>query len=343
MLIGSNHVFPQSQTEVMDISDPLNLHKIYIQNIQTQGKHLYDCYLSFDPVSKNLRFISSYFCEGIKKGLIPRISQQCRHGEDGWWREKTGESWYPWLWTRYFTNNTCNEASWNNLFKDIKDIIDLPPDIQQAEGQLSEFYLYLACLDHTFRLNEEFEKQLKNTVLNYTWPSNPVCGLQIRRGEMVPQDGSVNKSWNGRPIFTIDDYIKGLDIVCEKLGTNDVFVSTDSLETIDYLNNKYSQYNFISNLYDRNLFIRYDGDASTVHLSIDLQSNQHLIQHYTESCVADLICLAKCQGYVGGMKHSEYGVTGWFLQMTKQKKITPYYNVEGDFNLQDKPVGLFLL
>jgi hypothetical protein len=29
--------------------------------------------------------------------------------------------------------------------------------------------------------------------------------------------------------------------------------------------------------------------------------------------------------------------------MTTQKKITPYYNVEGDFNLQDKPVGLFLL
>ena len=128
MLIGSNHVFPQSQTEVMDISDPLNLHKIYIQNIQTQGKHLYDCYLSFDPVSKNLRFISSYFCEGIKRGLIPRISQQCRHGEDGWWREKTGESWYPWLWTRYFTNNTCNEASWNNLFKDIKDIIVTHPE-----------------------------------------------------------------------------------------------------------------------------------------------------------------------------------------------------------------------
>jgi len=343
MLIEKNDfVFPQTNTEMIDITNQLNLHKLYIYNVQTQAKSWLDCDLSFDPVSKNIRFISSYFCEGIKQALMPRISAHCRLGEYDWWRLKTSESWFPWLWTRYFTNNNTNEQSWTNLFKDIKDIIDLE-NLQQAEGYLSEFYLYLSCLNHTFRLNEQFQNHLNSTILNYTWPSTPVCGLQIRRGEMVSPDGNIKQSWTERPIFTIDDYIKGLDIVCEKLGTNNVFISTDSLETIDYLNNNYSQYNFISNLYDRNLFIRYDGDASTVHLSIDLQSKQHLIQHYTESCIADLICLSRCQGYVGGMKYSEFGVTGWFLQMIKQKQITPYYNVEGDFNLQDKPVGLFLL
>jgi hypothetical protein len=341
-MIDHNFIFPQFQTDTINISKELNCHKNYIFNVQTQGSHLSDCYLSFDPVSKNLRFVSSYFFEGIKRGLIPRISSYCRNGEDGWWREKTGEGWYPWLWTRYFQNNSSNEQSWNNLFKPILDIVEI--DSPDQSGALSDFYLYLACLDHTFRLNEQFENQLKNTMLNYDWPDQPVCALQIRRGEMVPKDGSVKLSWTGRPIYTVDDYMVGIDIVSQKLGSKHVFVSTDSQETIDYLNQNYSnKYNFFSNIYDRNLFIRYDGDCNSVHLSIDLQKQQNLIQHYTESCVSDLIALSKCNGYVGGMKHSEYGLTGWFLQMIKQQKITPYYNVEGDFNLNDQPVGMLLL
>lgn len=338
----SDFIFPQTNTQTIDITNELNLHKIYIYNAQIQAQSWLDCDLSFDPLSKNIRFISSYFCEGIKLGLMPRISYHCRLAEYDWWRLNTKESWFPWLWTRYFTNNNSNPQSWTHIFKNITDIIDLQ-NLQQAEGQLCEFYLYLASLDHTFRLNPEFENHINSTLLDYKWPSLPVCGLQIRRGEIVPPDGSVEKSWTERPIFTIEDYVKGLDIVCDKLETNNVFVSTDSLETIDYLKNNYPKYNFISNPYDRNLFIRYDGDASTVHLSVDLQSQPHLIQHYTESCMADLICLSRCQGYVGGMKHSEFGVTGWFLQMIKQQKITPYYNVEGEFKLDDKPVGLLLL
>ena len=52
--------------------------------------------------------------------------------------------------------------------------------------------------------------------------------------------------------------------------------------------------------------------------------------------------LSQCQGFVGGMKHSEYGVCGWLLQMVEQKSITPYYNLEGEFELNGSPVGMLL-
>ena len=49
-----------------------------------------------------------------------------------------------------------------------------------------------------------------------------------------------------------------------------------------------------------------------------------------------------CQGYVGGMSWSEYGICGWFLQMVKQKKITPYINIEGTLDLNGTSVGMLL-
>jgi hypothetical protein len=53
--------------------------------------------------------------------------------------------------------------------------------------------------------------------------------------------------------------------------------------------------------------------------------------------------LSNCDAYVGGMCWSEYGATGWFLQIGNKKSITPYYNVEGKFDLNSKQVGLLLI
>ena len=192
-----------------------------------------------------------------------------------------------------------------------------------------------------FRFNDDFGKLLFEKYKT-EFPEEPVCGLQIRRGEIVPKDGDINKSWKIRELFSLDDYMVGAKEVCNKLGTKTIFVSSDSSETLDYLEENYSDYNFIVNKYDRSLFVRFQGDPSKVNLERDLQLNPKLIEHYTETCLIDLYMLSQCQGFVGGMKHSEYGVCGWFLQMIEQKSITPYYNLEGEFELNGSPVGMLL-
>jgi hypothetical protein len=136
--------------------------------------------------------------------------------------------------------------------------------------------------------------------------------------------------------------MKGAIGVCEQLDTRDIFVSSDSSETIDYLKNNYKNYNFYMNKYDRNLFVRFQGDPSKVNLERDLQEDPSLIEHYTESCLIDLYVLSKCHGYVGGMRDSEYGICGWLLQMYQNKSITPYFNIEGEFKLDGYPVGMLL-
>lgn len=341
--INENFHFPRYNLDKIDITNELNAAKKRIHSAQNSGQGSQECFLSFYPVAKNLRFVSSHFYNSVKNNRVPVLSDRARIGEDSFWMEMTSKSWYPWLWIRYFDNvdsNEGNRKSWERLFNPIENVSEAP-DINPDSFNSGSFFLYLACLSHIFRFNEIFEKHLFSTY-KAEFPEGPVCGLQIRRGEIVPKDGDINKSWNIRELFTLDDYMVGAKEVCEKLGTKSIFVSSDSSETLEYLKDNYPDYNFIVNKYDRNLFVRFQGDPSKVNLERDLQLNPELIEHYTETCLIDLYMLSQCQGFVGGMRHSEYGVCGWFLQMAEQKSITPYYNLEGNFELNGFPVGMLL-
>jgi len=341
--INEKFHFSKSNLEKIGIENELKSARKRIHESQTSGHPTQECFLSFYPVAKNIRFVSTHFYNAIKNNRVPVLSDRCRMGEDSFWQGMTSKSWYPWLWTRYFWDSSPGEGnikSWSRLFSKIDDLVE-SEDIDYSLYNSDSFFLYLACLSHIFRFDDEFGKYLSEKYME-DLPEGPICGLQIRRGEIVPKDGDIEKSWKIRDLFTLDEYMEGAKKVCQSLGTNNIFVSSDSSETLEYLSEKYKDYNFFANKYDRNLFVRFQGDPSKVNLERDLQLNPPLIKHYTESCLIDLYALSKCQGYVGGMKHSEYGVCGWFLQMAEQKSITPYYNLEGEFELDGFPVGMLL-
>lgn len=341
--INENFHFPKYNLENISIDNELRSARKRIHNAQTSGQGLQECFLSFYPVAKNIRFVSSHFYNAVKNNRLPVLSDRARGGEDSFWLGMTSKSWYPWLWIRYFEDLKADEGnreSWERLFRPIEDIVE-NEDIDPNLFNSGSFFLYLACLSHVFRFNNIFEKHLLEKY-KADFPSGPVCGLQIRRGEIVPKDGDIDKAWKIRELFTIDNYMSGAKEICDKIGTNTIFVSSDSSETLEYLKENYSDYNFIVNKYNRDLFVRFQGDPSNISLERDLQLNPKLIGHYTESCLIDLYMLSQCQGFVGGMRHSEYGVCGWFLQMIEQKSITPYYNLEGDFQLNGFPVGMLL-
>lgn len=335
----------QYNKDIVDIKKQIDVCKLLINKIQTSTTNPGECFLSFYPLAKNIRFLSSYFFDNIQKGLKPKLSNNPRPGEDYFWKEKTQEnSWYPWLWSRNYKNNSSTKDSLNNIFQDIERIVDISDFDQLYIENLKNYAieplpLYLACLDHVFCLNQELENIIQNNELNYEWPNEPVCGLQIRRGEIAKNTTNTDGAWHGRKIYSLDEYMEKTKQICDILNTNKIFVSTDSSETIDYLKEKYTDYTFFSNNYNKTLFIRYDTNwkkefVESPSLELQICKKPELIKHYTNSCLSDLICLSKCQGYVGGMSMSEYGICGWFLQMAKQKKITPYFNIEG--NLKEK-------
>lgn len=338
ILESGNYI--QFNRNTIDIKKQIDVCKLLINKIQTSSANKGECYLSFYPLAKNIRFLSSYFFSNIQRGLNPKLSNNSRSGEDYFWKEKTGEtSWYPWLWSRNYTNNQTTKDSLNNIFNDIERIIDISDFDSSYIDELKNCVieplpLYLACLDHVFSLNKELHDRLLKKELNYEWPEKPVCGLQIRRGEIAKNTTNTDGAWHGRKIYSLDEYMEKTKEICNILNTNKIFVSTDSSETIDYLKQNYTNYTFFSNIYDKTLFIRYDTNwkkefVESPSLELQVCKKPELIEYYTNSCLSDLICLSKCQGYVGGMSMSEYGICGWFLQMAKQKKITPYFNVEG--------------
>lgn len=333
--INDLFTFPQLSLDSIDISNDILNSKSEILRVQKNSDNIGNCHLSFYPLAKNIRFVSSYFYKNIKNNKKSIISSE-RPSESEYWFQKTRDSWYPWMWSRYFNNNSTNKESWENIFLPIEDNVTI--DKEYNKSDLNDFFLYLSCIDHIFRINSEFENSISHIICNLT--NEKICGLQIRRGEIVSKNGNVSSC---RPIYSIEDYVMGLRKVCESLSTNKVFLSTDSYEVVDHIVDKYPEFNFIVNNYDRDLFLRYDGKVDIPSLEIDLQSRPDLIKHYTESCIADLISLSMCDGYVGGMKYSEFGVCGWFLQMARKSKITPYFNVEGDFDMKNGPLKMLLL
>lgn len=338
--------FEQSNDIEISITNEIENANNYINNVINNSNGVQECHMSFYSVAKNVRFLSSYYFEAIKKNKTPMLSKYCRPNEDSFWQNITGQSWYPWLWGRHKSMSDNNIESWSNFFDDFS--------ITNKESQNfsyvpNDFFLYLSCLNNVFKINKNYFEELKIKYLNFDWPSEQVVGLQIRRGEIVKNDGDINNSWNSRvgvghgarPIYSIDDYINGVKKI--NPNTKYIFVSTDSDETIDFLVENYPDFVFLSANYDRNKFLRYNGSPGTVALEFDISKNQNLIEHYTDSCILDLYLLSKCNMYVGGMTYSEYGMLGWFLQMINQKKITKYYNVEGTLDLVNGNLKMLLI
>lgn len=338
--------FPKYNFETHDINHHLHSSEAIVCKSQ-QNLNTSDCFLSFYSPAKNIRYVSSYFFNAIKTNRKPVLSLSGRPGEELFWGSQTNENWHPWLWSRYMNNNETTRDSWCNFFEPIEDIIKSTED---NINDVEDFYLYLACLSHVFRLNSKMESELLRKYINFDI-SQDMIGLQIRRGELVPSSGKIEESWSdktasqygGRPIYKIEDYMTGISMISKTTGIRNIYVSTDSFETIEYLEKNYTEYKFYYSKFEREKLLRYNGEPSTVALEFDVFRNQHLIPLYTESCLVDLLMLSKCKAFVGGMVWSEYGITGWLLQIAKNRKITQYYNVEGEFDMNGKQTRLLLL
>ena len=92
----------------------LNYTNNYINDIQYNSTDINEAFLSFYPIAKNIRFLSSYLYKGVLMNKKSVIGNRDRQGEANHWEGycKRG-SWYPWLWGRGLIEpNKPQEEMW---------------------------------------------------------------------------------------------------------------------------------------------------------------------------------------------------------------------------------------
>ena len=212
------------------------------------------------------------------------------------------------------------------------------------------FFLYLSCLKYTFILNDKYLNMINEYKKKVNWPDNSsILAVQIRRGEVCTKNGS--KSC--REFFSLNDYIEKIDKLLEKNNYDYIYISTDSEidELKEEIHSLRPNWKLIFLPFKRENFFRMDEETEL------LDNGYYIVQDLEDSCrlhpekipfivdtgLMDLYFISICQGYISTITESEFSKLGWFLQIIKQKKITPYINMNTKILNFDERDSLLLL
>jgi hypothetical protein len=307
-----------------------------------------DVFMTFYPIAKNIRSCSSWMAKNVVNNHYSRISSGSRVGEDTFWPQawKLG-SWFPWLWARgRISGEYNNQAGWDFYFDSFRastpPLIESGPTERPPEDELV-FYVYLACVLYTFRLNSTYQSMVDAYEKEMKWPvDDKVLAIQIRRGEITPKNGDFARD---RPFFTVEQYVEQADIILkENPDMKYVYISTDSDDEIDKVRTLRPEWNLLYLPIDRSKFFRYGGsNGAFSDLERICALDTGRIPFVVDSALADLYFIARSHGYVSTIMPSEFSRCGWFLQFAFQQRMTPYVNMSGkDIDFNDRDVLLML-
>lgn len=316
--------------------------------IQNKSNNYVDVPLSFYPIAKNIRFVSSHMINNILNNKKSVIFNTNRHNEQIFWENELNRGPInPWLWCRgrildennKIKENYTNHEGWTYYFDSFsKESLSnnnyTEKTYIEPEEKYKMFFLYLACLKYTFVLNDKYLNMIKEYKEKVNWPDNSkILAVQIRRGDVSTKSGS--KSC--REYFSLNDYIEKIDKLLEKNNYDYIYISTDS--EISELENDIKlvrpNWKLIFLPFKREDFFRMDENASILNngyyqaqeLEDSCRLNPDKIPFIVDTGLMDLYFISICQGYISTMSESEFSKLGWFLQIIEQKKITPYINM----------------
>jgi hypothetical protein len=288
--------------------------------------------LSFDPISKNLRFLSTSVALNWTVGKSTKFSNRARNGEEKFVRDEYGwGSWYPWIYARWNSDHISNLDAWHLFFSSFTHgRIESIKTYYKLETHLAAELKYflpfkINALQEVFQISQHSRSEI-NSHFFTTWPTGSVIGLHLRRGEIMSQD----ESWirPGTSAFSIDDHVKGVLRMSERLNTDQVYVATDSTNTLELLRKKLPNFNIFSSNTDRSKFYRIEHEKiyDMQHFIFD---NPKLGEFYAYSSISDLKYLSQCQGLVGKFS-SEFMLTAWLLALGNQQEYVPFVDLHGD-------------
>lgn len=300
-------------------------------------------FLSFYPIAKNIRFTSSLMSQNILLGKSSFVETNARGSEPDFWKDfKQMGDWYPWLWARGregLGEQYTNKEGWAHYFTSFlpihqpipidENIIPEPPS-----EHLLTFFIYLSCLRYTFQLNTQYKNIMNDYQNKMEWPKHSqILAIQIRRGETCTPDGSMTD----RPFFTLEQYLEKTDLLISKMGYEYIYISTDSNEEIERIQQYRPEWKLLYLPIDRSQFYRMKDSPVDIEVACCLEPNR--IPFTVDTALADLYFISLCQGYISTISVSEFSRCGWFLQMAEQGYITPYVNMNDeslDMSLRDK-------
>jgi len=347
--------------ENFPVFDPEYIHEVHNENTQlfknyisftnavlnvtqTSSETTSEIPLSFYPIAKNIRFVISFHANSILNRASSFMNNAARNGEIEHWNAVTGMDWYPWLWARGRMNGEdySNQQGWNYYFDSFgttHNDLSISSNPIHPPGELIVFYVYLSCCKYAFKLNSSYQQMMSNYKAQMNWPENAkVLAVQIRRGDSVKRDGSMNGS---RVYFPLNLYIEKMDIMVKENGYEYIYISTDSNEEIGEIQRLRPEWKLLHLPLDRTQFFRMDEAHSmygnTVDIEIFCAMHPDRIPFTMDSGIADLYFISQCQGYISTISTSEFSMCGWLLQMAEQEKITPYINMNGiEINAREK-------
>jgi hypothetical protein len=321
----------------------------HVEDIQFNSVNKIEIPLTFYPIAKNIRIPSSHMVKNILSNKSSFIHNKSKGNEANFWKNiKNRGSWFPWLWARgRIEGDYKNIDGWKFYFdsftKNHNKIYD-NGELKEPDNKFKLFFIYLACIKYTFQLNEKYIKLMDDYKKKMNWPGykEKILAVQIRRGETCTKDCSKSD----RELVFLDKYIKNIELLLEKNDYEYIYISTDSNEEIQKIKEIKPQWKILSLPIDRTKFFRmnknakpskYGGTGEAIDLEDSCRQNPSAIPFIVDTGLSDLYFISKCHGYISTLSNGEFSRCGWYLQISEQKCLTPYINLNTKLlNLSEK-------
>lgn len=302
--------------------------------------------LSFYPISKNIRMISSIVAKNLAQGKNTKFSKKAKKGEEKFAKQFLGwKSWYPWIWTRWVSNNLSNLESWNVYFnfsrtnthikgKKLKVLRTNP-----VEKTYARLGIYVFAVSKVFQLNESTKNEIVKMLPKEFFESKEkIIGIHVRRGENISEKNDIQRE--GFIYVELSSYWEEIRKVSKQLNTKKIYLSTDSFEVIKYAKKELKELEVMYSDIDRDNFFR---PTSTEQVSLEtiIANNHQMAKFYSFTSIADLYALSKCDYIIGTISISEFSKTAWYLAMADKNSYIPFSSLSGPLDL-DKSDSVYL-
>jgi hypothetical protein len=290
--------------------------------------------LSFYPVAKNIRFIASGVAEHSRRGRKSKISETPRIGEANFVKDNLGwESWFPWVWSPTANSNAdAIRAILGKSHWDPSPVVNRRTLSTSLGREIIDFADHLSALGSVFTLGPEIERAILSKLPSQDFLRCAI-GVHVRRGDTQAKGSAWNQPGRDDQ-FELRDYAEKCIEAGERTGFKNIFVLTDSDDTVEQLASLLPDFDVAQNSFDKSLFFR-QALGESVNVEEHVRINPHLAEFYVNSTIGDLWGVSNCAAFVGPLATSEMSRTAFYLQLANSKRLTPHFAVGRELSMMD--------
>jgi hypothetical protein len=340
--------FPEAQlrsaAEAEQIAFSASFRKM-IEFVQSGARTSSGIFLTFRPIGKNLRLLSTGLRENVNRQRMTFIKAGGPPTEERFLL-KNGRQWNPWLWSRnrdyQVQEDKLNDTAkaWNIFFKHPSIMETTGKDLarpqisrlRHADNQLNVSDLkrvleVAAATKYVFSPVDSILDQAESLKQKMRWPgkNEQVLGIHVRRGDAATSDSDTNTPQKAtRTSFPLAAYLDTADAIISKYKIRYIYLATESIEEIERAKRLRPHYNFLFLEHDRSIF---PNIASSNQFIEDLAFDYpERIRAFIMSAILDLYFFCECHAFIGTF-NSEFSLLAWLLAVGTRGYVVPYVSL----------------